>query len=68
MIDQEVIVASDRWGSKVLPVGSFIRPLQLTYVPQHIIDKFPGFDKERQVFAYTKYGIVPVPKSIVRET
>lgn len=54
---------------KEMPQGSFIRPIELCYVPKHC---FSGpaatyYSKERDVFCYTHYGIIPIPKNLVVE-
>lgn len=54
---------------KILDAGTFVTPLQLSYVPQHIIDD--PFNKyhndEVEVFCYTRHGVVSIPRRIIRE-
>jgi hypothetical protein len=55
------------WRS--LPAGSFVRPILLRYLPQHILDA-PGhtwFDPSVSVYCFTRYGIIPVEKNKIRE-
>lgn len=54
---------------KVLPAGSFVRPIEVQYVPKHVLDKtqYRSFNKDVQVFCYCKYGIIPIDKSKFRE-
>lgn len=61
--------SSGNFDSKVLYAGTFVRPIELKYVPQHVLDNplWKGFNKDKEVFVYTRYGIIPVPKSSVRE-
>lgn len=56
--------------SRTLPAGSFVRPIELKYVPAHILDdeQWRWFNKEREVFCFTRYGIIPIPKEYLRET
>lgn len=58
------------YTSQLLPEGSFVRPIAFDYVPRHITEnpKYYHFDSKREVFVYTKFGIVAVPKNILRET
>lgn len=64
----ELIVSIDFRSSKVLPEGSFVRPIDPRWIPKHIAEMYPGFDKVNQVFAYTHYGIVVIPKTLMRQT
>lgn len=72
MLTQEVTVSND-WATKemkVLPSGSFVSPVHFKYVPKHVLDnpKNKGFNENTEVFCYTKYGFVIVPKKALRET
>lgn len=62
------MVERDKYDVKMLPANSFVRPIDIKYVPQHCLDRFPGFDSKYQVFVYCRYGIVPIPKNQIRET
>lgn len=54
---------------KTLPAGSYVRPIELSYVPPHVKEdsRWKYFNKELEVFAYTKFGIIPIPKYILRD-
>ncbi len=67
VIISDVHTHTTRHGSKVLPAMSYVRPIELTYVPEHILDKYPAYSKVYETFCYTKYGIVPILKSNLRE-
>lgn len=60
---------SYRDGDKDLSAGDFVRPIELVYVPKHVVDdeRWKWFNKETEVFCYTKKGIVPIPKFKIRE-
>lgn len=71
---QEYVLDADHniwYGSetKVIPQGSFVKPINLAYVPQHVKDdsrwKFIRHDVE--VFCYSRFGIVAIPRRIIRE-
>lgn len=51
-----------------LPAGSFVIPLELCYVPKHVRDdrSRPYHDKEKNVYVYCRYGIVSIPKALIR--
>lgn len=53
----------------VLSEGTFVRPLSLEYVPQHVLEDRNNLyvDKTKEVFCYTRYGIVPIPRDIIKE-
>lgn len=53
-----------------LPTGTFVRPIHIDYVPKHVLEdpRWKYFDSKNEVFVYTYYGIVPIPKHIMRET
>jgi hypothetical protein len=52
-----------------LPAGSFVRPIEYQYVPKHVTEApvWQDFDKNREVFCYTRFGIIALPKNILRE-
>lgn len=54
---------------KTLPEGSYVRPIELAYVPKHVLEdkRWQHFNKDKEIFVYTKIGIVPVPKRILRD-
>lgn len=55
-------------NSKVLPAGSFVRPIRYYYVPKHIKDEYPWTSEEgTQTFCYTYYGIVAIPTEYIRK-
>ena len=49
-----------------LPKGSHVVPMDLRWVPQEIKEKHRFFVDSSDVYVYTKYGILPIPKSILR--
>lgn len=53
--------------ARTLPAGTFVRPIELCYVPKHVTEANREFDKEKEVYCYCRYGILPIPKSIIRE-
>jgi hypothetical protein len=66
MEDTKVILAID---SVVLPAGSFVRPINIYYLPAHIkanVRLYP-VDLNKFVFCYTHYGITAVPISRIRK-
>lgn len=70
-LKEDFHLSTGSWGSdtKVIPAGSYVRPIELTYVPQHVVDdlRWRYFDPKLEVFCYVKaLGIVPIPKKHIR--
>lgn len=63
------VSSSDGRQAKELPAGSFVRPIQPCYVPKHITEGAVGryFNEKNEVYVYTRYGIVTIPKSYLRQ-
>ena len=56
--------------TKTLDAGSWVRPVDYSYVPDHVREdeRWDNFDVEKFVFVYTRQGFVMVPKRLVRES
>lgn len=69
MLITNVTISSKVGDPKVLPVGAFVRPIQLSYIPQHVLDNNKyNYDHKLDIYCYTRFGIIPIPKSYMRET
>lgn len=69
-----------KYGDKqVIEAGTFIRPIELRYVPKHVTEdpqrynydvtswKLSGFEADRDVYCYTpRHGIVNIPRDRIR--
>lgn len=55
--------------SRTLEAGTFVRPIELYYVPKHVTEdpQNRGFDKAKEVYCYCHFGIIPIPRKIIRE-
>ncbi len=53
--------------SVTLPAGSYVRPMDLYYVPEHIKDANPYFWESSETYCYTRHGIVAVPNHYLQE-
>ena len=51
---------------KVIPAGSFVRPIEFKYVPKETISRAGFFSKADSQFCYTRYGILIIPKILIR--
>lgn len=54
---------------KVVPQGSFVKPVDVYYVPHHIIELPENrlADFSTNVFCYTRIGFVLIPREYLRE-
>lgn len=52
-----------------LPKNSFVKPIEDRYLPRHITDdkKYKYFNPETEIYCHTKFGLIPVPKRILKE-
>lgn len=59
-----------RYDTKTLPAGAFVRPIELVYVPKHVIEdsRWSSFNKKTDVFCYCRWGVIPIPRNLLRET
>jgi hypothetical protein len=68
-VTNEVIrISNGRQDEKIIPIGAFVRPIEWQYVPVHIKEKWPEFKKDTEIFVYTRFGIVPVNRTSIRES
>jgi hypothetical protein len=58
-----------KWTEQILPAGSFVRPIELCWLPKHILDAdgHKWFNSETEVYAYCSWGIIAIPKKIMRK-
>jgi hypothetical protein len=51
-----------------LPEGAFVRPVELQYLPKHIVDCIPAwYDHAVSVYCYTRYGFTSVNRLKIRQ-
>ncbi len=64
-----VTLPGEKYGEKSLVMGDFVTPLTYEYVPRHVLDdiRWKWFNPDREVFCYTRKGVVPIPKDRIRE-
>lgn len=65
---QEFSLHISVWDVKIIPAGTFVKPIELRYLPKHVVDdpRWNEYDVEISVFCYTSYGIIPLPRSLLR--
>jgi hypothetical protein len=71
-LKEDYHLAMGRYGadSKTIPAGSYVRPIDLCYVPPHVLDddRWENVDLSTHVFCYVRnLGIVPIIKSVIRD-
>jgi len=72
ILDDKWVIGSELgWqyssDSKVIPKGTFVRPIKFEYLPSHITKDVRNFDKKHYVFCYTPIGIHKIPKKLIRQ-
>lgn len=72
MLKSEYKFASEKGSGhdlRLLPAGAFVRPIQIQYVPKHVIkdERWRWFVPATEVFCYTSQGIIVIPKNLIRE-
>ncbi len=62
-LNEDHTVYVDGKDAKTLQEGTFARPLALEYVPDHVKERssHKHFNPERETYAFTPVGIVPIP-------
>lgn len=51
-----------------LPVGSYVRPIEECYVPEHVKEANKYFHRSTETYCYTKFGIATIPTHFLEET
>ena len=56
------------WEAKIIPAGTFVRPIDERYVPDHVKkDRLNMLMRtEHDVYCYTPMGIILIPFAIIR--
>lgn len=54
---------------RILPKGSFVRPIQYCYLPAHVKNdsQWKDINLDTHVFCYTHFGIIAIERKILRE-
>lgn len=62
------VLKNERWDKLVIPAGTFVKPIETTYLPAHIKkgDLFKLFMPATEIYVYCSYGMFPVPKDAIR--
>lgn len=63
---QEITLDFGPQDRRVIPAGASVRPVEETYLPRHVLDKWKGVP-EGKVFVYCRHGFWPVRKELIRE-
>ncbi len=71
-LTEEECVVRVKGTDQTLPRYSFVRPIHESYIPRHIKDAnlekplWDRFNPDTQVYCYCHYGIVALPKALLR--
>ena len=65
---EEYVIVRTVGKEDILPVGSFVKPIELVYLPQHIKDSssYRWMKIAEQIFCYTHFGIILLPTNLIR--
>lgn len=69
MLNEEFVYHITAFDKHTFPKGIFVRPIKLSYVPKHVLDRvvYEHFDKVRDVYCYTTLGIFPLPRKLITQ-
>lgn len=69
VLTEDEVISFGIWDEKTIPAGSFVRPIEIVYLPQHVKDRLEHrfFDARYNVYCYTKLGIVMITKIKLRK-
>lgn len=65
VLAQEYTHSFNQRDSFTLPSGAFVLPMETKYVPKHVREAI-FLDSSKEIFCYTHFGIIPIPKKILR--
>lgn len=72
MLYEQVEIYRGPQDTKVLPKGTFVSPIELRYVPQHVREgertSIHKFDESQEVYCHTQFGIVAISRKYLRAT
>ncbi len=52
--------------SWTLPAGSFVKPIELRWVPKHVLENRDfWYSPQNDIYVYCRFGIIPIPRRIV---
>lgn len=67
---EDVHYTSGGYETKTLLAGTFVRPIDKYYIPQHVKDKTEHkfFNEDLEMYCYTPHGIILIRKNKMRKT
>jgi len=62
------VLKNDMWEKMTIPKGTFVKPIEVCYLPKHIKDGrlFKLVDFNDEVYVYSSYGIHPILRKSLR--
>lgn len=56
-------------NERTLPAYSFVKPINIRWVPQHVLDDVDGkwFTPSKEIFCYCSGGIIVIQKDKIRK-
>lgn len=67
ILDEDFVYYDDNRNAQTIQAGEFVRPINIEYVPKHVLEdgRWWGYNKETDVFCYTRFGMLLIPKKLI---
>lgn len=67
--DYQVRASSSGWEMITIPANSYLRPIELVYVPEHVQNdsRWVHFNPKLEVFCFCKKGMFPIPRRLLKD-
>jgi hypothetical protein len=67
--DKEFTIDQGRFKGQVLPAHSFVKPIEDRWVPAEVKKSIIRYNwaQNPEIYVYCFYGIISIPKKLVRE-
>lgn len=65
----EVRIEYGPQDTKIVPAGSFVRPVLFEYLPSHVKEakQWLPFNKAKEIYVYCRWGFIKVQLEKIRE-
>ena len=69
VLNEDFQIVRSIFSDKVLPAGSFVRPIRRCWLPEHILNsnEYKHFNPYTEVYCYASCGIICIPISKMRK-
>lgn len=69
MTTEDIRLVADWQDEFIIPAGTFVKPVDLVYVPKHVVDSKYNmhYNKDEDQFCYSSYGMHIIPNKFIRK-